>query len=60
MFGYFRKLWFTARRPTDAINTRASINISPRLNLEFLGSCCYWDWDSDFTLGRCKIRVFES
>lgn len=35
MSGYFGKLRFTATRPTNAINTRASINISPRLILEF-------------------------
>lgn len=36
MFGYFGKLRFTGRRSADAVYTRASINISPRLILEFL------------------------
>lgn len=38
MFGYFGELQLAARRRTNAINTKASIDISPRLILELLWS----------------------
>lgn len=59
MSGYFRKLRFTATRPTNAINTRASINISPRLILEFFMGLVIGMGFRLSTLDWWEIQAFE-